>query len=82
MDNDNRNENKTETEQKNVTRVTSPRPPIKEEEPKIKDKATEKCNWGPGCPFCKSWGGKRKKTRHNSKRCHPNQNYKKTQARR
>ena len=34
---------------------TSPRPPIKEdEEPKINEQSTEKCSWGPDCPFCKS----------------------------
>ena len=52
---DNGNENKTENELKIVNGVTSPRPPIKEEEePKIKDQSTEKCSWGPDCPFCKS----------------------------
>ena len=37
-----------------MTDVTSPRPPIKEEEPKINEQSTEKCGWGPDCPFCKS----------------------------
>ena len=41
---DNANENKTENEHKIATNVTSPRPPIKEEEePKINEQSTEKC---------------------------------------
>ena len=52
---DNGNENKTENEPKIAASVTSPRPPVKEEEePKINDQGTEKCGWGPDCPFCKS----------------------------
>ena len=52
---DNGNENKTENEPKIATGITSPRPPMKEEEnPKINDQATEKYGWGPDCPFCKS----------------------------
>ena len=60
---------------KNAASVTSPRPPIKDEEPKTNDQATEKCSWGPDCPFCKSQK-KEEETRYNSQRCHPNQNYK------
>ena len=48
----NDNENKTESEPKNTASVTSPRPPIKEEELKANDQ--EECGWGPDCPFCKS----------------------------
>ena len=44
--------NKTVNEPKNAASITSPRPPLKEEEPKINDQ--EKCGWGPNCPFCKS----------------------------
>ena len=51
---DNGNENKTENEPKITTGVTSPRPPIEEEEPKTNEQSAEKCGWGPGCPFCKS----------------------------
>ena len=51
---DNGNEHKTETETKIAAGITSPRPPIKEEEPKTNNQATEKCSWGPDCPFCKS----------------------------
>ena len=52
---DNGKENKTENEPKIMTGVTSPRPPLKEEEkPKINDQAAEKCGWGPDCPFWKS----------------------------
>ena len=46
------NEIKTKGKPKNTTSVTSPKPPIKEEELKTNDK--EKCRWGPDCPFCKS----------------------------
>ena len=55
LDNDNRHENKIEDENKNVTSVTSHRPPIKgEEDPKMSEQSVEKCSWGPDCPFCKS----------------------------
>ena len=46
------NENKAVSEQKITASVTSPRPSVKEEEPKINDQ--EKCGWGPDCPFWKS----------------------------
>ena len=50
----NDNEYKTESEPKNTASVsvTSPRPPVKEEELKANDQ--DKCGWGPDCPFCKS----------------------------
>ena len=51
---DNCKENKTENELKAMTNVTSPKPQIKEEESKTGEQPTEKCSWGPGCPFCKS----------------------------
>ena len=51
---DNANENKTENEPKIATRVTSPKPPFKEEEPKTNEQSMEKYGWGPNCPFCKS----------------------------
>ena len=44
--------NKTVSEPKNTASTTSPRPPLKEEEPKANDQ--EKCGMGPDCPFCKS----------------------------
>ena len=40
--------------EENVTSITSPKPPIKENEPKINERSSEKCRWGPDCPFCKS----------------------------
>ena len=46
------NENKNVSDPKNAASITSPRPPHKEEEPKINDQ--EKCGWGPDCPFCKN----------------------------
>ena len=33
--------------------ITSPKPQIKEEESRQVKQPTEKCVWGPGCPFCK-----------------------------
>ena len=45
------------TEKKEDSNVASARPHLKEE-PKAEEQATslktEKCGWGPGCPFCKS----------------------------
>ena len=50
---------------KGTATVTSPKPPIKEE-PKTEEQPstsskTEKCGWGPNCPFCKNqeedWNG-------------------------
>ena len=49
---DNGKENMTENE--TTTNITSPKPQIKEEESKTGEQPTEKCSWGPGCPFCKS----------------------------
>ena len=51
---DNGNENKSENDHKIVTAVTGPKSSIKEEEPKVNEQSTEKCSWGPDCPFCKS----------------------------
>ena len=51
---DNGKENKTENELKAATNVKSSKPQIKEEESKTGEQLTEKCSWGPGCPFCKS----------------------------
>ena len=56
---------------KDTTGITSPKPPIKEE-PKIEEQSftslrTEKCGWGPNCPFCKNqekeedWDGNHQK---------------------
>ena len=47
----------TENKNEDVTSVASTRPPLREE-PKMEEQAislkTEKCSWGPDCPFCKS----------------------------
>ena len=40
--------------EENATGITSPRPPIKENEPKTNEQSSEKCAWGPDCPFCNS----------------------------
>ena len=47
-------EDKTKNEPKAMTNITSPKPQIKEEETNKNEQSTEKCRWGPGCPFCKS----------------------------
>ena len=73
---DNGNENKTENEPKIMTGVTSPRLPIKEEaEPKINDQATENAVGDQIALFINPTRRKRKETKCDSKRCHPNQNY-------
>ena len=47
----------TENKNENVSNVTSPRPPLKEE-PKTEEQAispkAKKCSWDPDCTFCKS----------------------------
>ena len=56
---------------KDTTSIISPKPPIKEE-PKIEEQSltiprTDKCGWGPNCPFCKNqekeedWDGNHQK---------------------
>ena len=40
-------------EDETATGITSPRPPIKENELKINEQSSEKCRWGPDCPFCR-----------------------------
>ena len=45
-------ENKNE--HKNAIGITSPRPPIKEEDPHVNEQSVEKCRWGPDCPFSKN----------------------------
>ena len=57
----------TENKSENTTSISSPKPSLKEE-PKIGEQSiispkTEKCRWGPDCPFCKNqdkedWDGK------------------------
>ena len=81
---DNGNENKTENEPKIVTSVTSPRPPIKEEEkePKTNDQSTEKCSWGPGCPFCKSQEEKEEQNKVQQQKMSPKSKLQEPQARR
>ena len=72
----NGNENKTENEPKITTGITSPRPPIKEEEPKTNDQSTENAVGDQVALFVNLRRRKRNKTRYNSKRCHPDQSYK------
>ena len=77
----NANKNKTENEHKIMTYVTSPRPPIKEEEePKANDQATEKCGWGPDCPFCKSQEKKGEQNKVQQQKMSPKPKSQKPQA--
>ena len=57
----------TESKSENTTSISSPKPSLKEEtekgEQSIINPKTEKCRWGPDCPFCKNqdkedWDGK------------------------
>ena len=48
--------------EENTIGITSPNPPIKENEPKINDLSSEKCGWGPDCPFVKVRKREEKKT--------------------
>ena len=57
----------TENSNENATGISSPKPSL-DKEPKIGEQSiispkTEKCGWGPDCPFCKNqdkedWDGK------------------------
>ena len=40
--------------EENMTSITSPKSPIKENEHKTNEQSLEKCGWGPDCRFCKS----------------------------
>ena len=66
-----------------VTGVKSPKPQNKEEEePKTNDQPTEKCGWGPGCPFCKSQEEKEEQNKVQQQKMPPNLKFQKLQARR
>ena len=66
---------------KEDTSVASARPPLKEA-PKAEEKATslktEKCGWGPDCPFCKS----QKKEEESKQQQKPSPNVPSPQAKR
>ena len=79
---DKANKNKTENEPKIMTRVTSPKPPIKEEEPKANEQSTEKCSWGPVWPFCKSQEEKEEQNKVQQQKMPPNPKLQKPQTRR
>ena len=78
---DNGNKNKTENEPKIMTSFTSPRPPIKED-PTINYQSTEKCGWGPDCPFCKSQEKKEEQNKVQQQKMSPKPKLQKLQARR
>ena len=73
---DNAKENKTENELKAMNNVTSPKPQIKEEESKTGEQPTEKCGWGPGCPFSNLKNRRKRKTRCSHKSYHLKQSNK------
>ena len=80
---DDGNENKTGNEPKIVTSVTGPKLPIKEEEePKTNNQPTEKCSWGPGCPFCKFQEEKEEENKAQQQKMPPNPKLQMPQARR
>ena len=54
-----------------MTNITSPKPSIKEEESKTSEKTTEKCSWGPGCPFCKSQEQKEEQSKAQQQKLSP-----------
>ena len=73
---------KIKNEHKNVTSITNPRPPIKEEEPKVNEQLTEKCGWGPDCPFCKNQEKEKEKNKTQQQKTPPQPKVQKPQARR
>ena len=76
MDNENKNEHK------NITSITSPRPPVKEEEPKVNEQSTEKCRWGLDCPFCKNQEKEKEENKIQQQKMPPQPKVQKPQARR
>ena len=76
LDNENKNEHKK------VTGITSPRHPIKEEEPKVNEQSTEKCRWGPDCPFCKNQEKEKEENKTHQQKMPPQPKVHKPQARR
>ena len=72
----------SENKNENATGITSPRPPIKEEELKTNEQSLEKCGWGPDCPFSKSQekGKEEEKDQQQLKAC-PQSKLQKPQAR-
>ena len=83
LDNNNRNENKTENGHKNMTGVISPRPPIKEEEdPKMSEQSVQKCSWEPDCPFCESQEKTEEQNKMQQQKMSPKPELQKPQARR
>ena len=76
LDNVNKNENK------NVTSITSPKPPIKEEEPKVNEQSAKKCRWGPDCLFCKNQEKEKEENKTQQQKMPPQPKVQKPQARR
>ena len=80
---DNGNENKSENDHKTATDVTGPKSSIKEEEgPRVNEQSTEKCSWGPDCPFCKSQEKKEEQNKIQQQKISPKPKLQKPQARR
>ena len=78
---DNGNENKSQNDHKIATDVTGPKSSIKEEEPILNEQSTEKCSWGPDCPFYKSQE-KKEQNKIQQQKISPKPKLQKPQARR
>ena len=74
-----RSKNKSE----NMTIVTSPRPQIKEEEPKTNKQSLQKCKWGPNCPLFKNHKKEKEEDKTQQQlKAYPQSKLQKPQARR
>ena len=76
--------NYLDSENKNeiATSITSPRPPIKEDEQKINEQSAKKCGWGPDFPFCKNQEkGKEENKTQQQQKASPQPKLQKPQAR-
>ena len=76
LDNENKNEHK------NAIGITSSRPPIKEEEPKVNEQSAEKCRWIPDCPFCKNQEKEKEENKIQQQKMPPQAKMQKPQVRR
>ena len=76
LDNENKNKHK------NATGITSPRPPIKKEEPKVNEQSAEKCGLGPDCHFCKNQEKGKEENKTQQQKMPPQPKVQKSQVRR
>ena len=72
----------SENKNENATGITSPRPPIKEERPKMNEQTAEKCRWGPDWSFCKNQEKEKEENRtQQQQKASPQPKLQKAQAR-